>query len=506
MNTRGIILLFLCLVFFLRSTAQIRTESFYPYGPWTLSGGSGYSELYGDLNHSNSGLVYFLGGARNINQWVSVNLELMQGTLSAYEMKNHWTDGLSVINQFSAADITGRVSLGEFFNYPQDFFQKIIFGLYAGSGIGYMSNNVSNITVKFKNRDKLKITDFNSSNIHANTSNFFIPINVGINLHLTRRFFFNVNYQFSYAFSDYVDGYNFQKPTATNNYNDMFSVLTFGLNFYLGKVGSRYYSTLPMANADWAITPAEQKLLLENADADGDGVPDRLDKCPGTPAGVQVDANGCPLDRDGDGIPDYLDKCPDVKGIAALNGCPEPSPDMDSDGDGVPDRLDKCPGTPAGVKVDANGCPLDRDGDGVPDYLDKCPDVKGPASNNGCPAVDDKVKKVLDQAVQGIQFETGKDIIQTGSYPIVDNVVKVMKDNPSYKLQINGYTDNRGKPEANKTLSNKRAIAVMKYLQSHGIDGSRLKAAGYGQEKPVSDNNTEEGRKQNRRVELIIGF
>src|SRR6185437_751734 len=103
---------------------------------------------------------------------------------------------------------------------------------------------------------------------------------------------------------------------------------------------------------------------LNDFDSDGDGVPDRLDKCPGTPSGVKVDANGCPLDTDGDGIPDYLDKCPDVKGTAAYNGCPEPAPDMDSDGDGVPDRLDKCPNTPPGTKVDATGCPLDTDGDG----------------------------------------------------------------------------------------------------------------------------------------------
>jgi outer membrane protein OmpA-like peptidoglycan-associated protein len=81
-----------------------------------------------------------------------------------------------------------------------------------------------------------------------------------------------------------------------------------------------------------------------------------------------------------------------------------------------------------------------------------------------------------------------------------------MKDNPTYKLTINGYTDNRGNAAANKVLSNKRAIAVMKYLQSHGIDGSRLSANGYGQDSPVADNNTEEGRMKNRRVELKVSF
>ncbi|RZK97285.1 MAG: OmpA family protein, partial [Hymenobacter sp.] len=116
-------------------------------------------------------------------------------------------------------------------------------------------------------------------------------------------------------------------------------------------------------------------------DTDGDGVADRKDKCPDTPAGVKVDLNGCPVDTDGDGVADYQDKCPDVKGLASLQGCP------DADGDGVADADDKCPNTPAGVKVDASGCPLDADGDGVADYLDKCPNTPAgvKVDANGCP-------------------------------------------------------------------------------------------------------------------------
>jgi len=123
-------------------------------------------------------------------------------------------------------------------------------------------------------------------------------------------------------------------------------------------------------------------------DSDGDGVPDYLDKCPNTPAGVQVDATGCPLDSDGDGVPDYLDKCPNTPtGVKVdATGCP-----LDSDGDGVPDYLDQCPNTPPGVAVDAKGCPLDSDGDGVPDYLDKCPNTPPgtPVDATGCPMIKD---------------------------------------------------------------------------------------------------------------------
>ena len=133
--------------------------------------------------------------------------------------------------------------------------------------------------------------------------------------------------------------------------------------------------------------------VVIDPDEDGDGVPDSQDNCPNTPAGTQVDANGCPItepDTDGDGVPDSQDNCPNTPSGTTVdaNGCPITEPD--SDGDGVPDNQDNCPNTPAGTTVDANGCPItepDSDGDGVPDSQDNCPNT--PAGTevdaNGCP-------------------------------------------------------------------------------------------------------------------------
>lgn len=88
-------------------------------------------------------------------------------------------------------------------------------------------------------------------------------------------------------------------------------------------------------------------------DADGDGISDKLDKCPGTPRGVNVDRMGCPPDADRDRVPDHLDRCPDSPAGSKVDasGCP-----TDSDGDGVPDTEDRCPGTPPGIEVDDHGC------------------------------------------------------------------------------------------------------------------------------------------------------
>jgi OOP family OmpA-OmpF porin len=197
----------------------------------------------------------------------------------------------------------------------------------------------------------------------------------GLRFRITPSLFADIQTAYHYPFTDEVDGV---VQNESDSRNDRFLLHQVGLTLALGKM----------------------------KDADGDGVSDKKDKCPDTPAGVAVDPTGCPLDKDADGVPDYQDKCPDVKGVAALQGCPDRDNDgvtdaddkcpdtpgkaelggcPDADNDGVIDQNDKCPGTPAGVSVDANGCPLDRDGDGVPDYQDRCPNRPGPASNRGLP-------------------------------------------------------------------------------------------------------------------------
>jgi outer membrane protein OmpA-like peptidoglycan-associated protein len=238
-------------------------------------------------------------------------------------------------------------------------------------------------------------------------------------------------------------------------------------------------------------TPVGRKVDTQGCelDSDGDGVVDALDKCPGTPAGRKVNADGCELDSDGDGVVDALDKCPGTPAGRKVNadGC-----ELDSDGDGVVDANDKCPGTPAGRKVNADGCELDSDGDGIVDGDDKCPTVFAKTAD-GCPS---------PLVLHGVNFDNNEAVLRLDAYPLLDEAVKGMKVWGDVNVEVAGHTDSVGTDEHNMDLSQRRAEAVRAYLIGKGISAERLVAKGYGESQPVADNDTEEGRFKNRRVEL----
>ncbi len=237
------------------------------------------------------------------------------------------------------------------------------------------------------------------------------------------------------------------------------------------------------------------------ADRDKDGIIDKLDRCPDVPG--PKENQGCPYgDRDNDGIKDNEDQCPDQAGPADNNGCPY----GDKDGDGLKDNLDQCPDK-AGPKEN-QGCPdLDRDQDTVVDRKDKCPDIPGPASNNGCPkklliSVNKKTHRIL--LLEKVYFATGRAKIRRRSYPVLNQVVAVLKSNPKMRMRIEGHTDSRGSARMNRRLSQRRANAVRRYLIRKGIAPERLIAKGYGEDRPIASNKTRSGRSKNRRVEFHI--
>jgi len=234
-------------------------------------------------------------------------------------------------------------------------------------------------------------------------------------------------------------------------------------------------------------------------DTDEDGVYDYKDQCPDTPKGVQVDTVGCPLDTDKDKVPDFKDQCPNTPEGAPVDtlGCP-----LDTDKDKVPDYKDQCPDTPEGAPVDTLGCPLDTDKDGVPDYKDECPNtIQGVAVDTvGCPL---EKKHDLDQLKKGINFEFNSSKLTKNSYPTLDAIADLMKEFTEANLEVQGHTDIVGTEDYNQRLSEARARTVTDYLLTKGIAADRLRAVGFGTRRPLADNETDEGRALNRRVELV---
>lgn len=261
-----------------------------------------------------------------------------------------------------------------------------------------------------------------------------------------------------------------------------------------------------------ANTPANTKVDAAgcpvDADSDKDGVKDAADKCPGTPANTKVDGNGCPYpvtpapassppashNNDGNNwnknqgggsygggqpvtvtVNNYINgvKVNDQEPLVKTTKTIEPqavapvNDDRDSDQDGVKDTRDKCPASPAGSKVDAAGCPL------------------------------------LQQDVTidlNVLFATNKAVIIDNAYADILKVADFMRKYPTVDVVVEGHTDSRAGTAHNQTLSERRAQAVRRELIRFGVDGAHLHAVGYGELRPIADNDTEEGRAKNRRV------
>jgi type IX secretion system PorP/SprF family membrane protein len=272
--------------------------------------------------------------------------------------------------------------------------------------------------------------------------------------------------RFTYAF-DYV--INNRKTTATTSHE-------ISLQYRVGKRKE--------TKGKYLLHKSNVKIGNIARDRDHDEVPDDDDACIDVPGLKKL--NGCP-DKDNDGIADGEDQCPDIAGTRAFNGCP------DTDNDGVMDNDDACP-RQAGLKA-LNGCP-DKDKDGVADKDDDCPDVPGSAEQRGCPL------SFSRESLGHVTFETGKATLESGSYRYLDDVIAILKQYPDTRIIIEGHTDSEGDDATNLELSKQRAETLRSYFIEKGIKADRITTNGYGESKPIETNDTAEGRKQNRRVEI----
>jgi len=332
-------------------------------------------------------------------------------------------------------------------------------------------------------------------------------------------------------------------PTAigydTNGNSQELSATNFNLGFTLGfewfisshwglDFGARYHymfgndkDNIGMSeDAMWGPTAVDANTALVDgfvgltyyfgsADSDGDGIANKVDDCPDDPEDFDnyMDEDGCPdPDNDGDGVLDVDDECPneaeDRDGYLDEDGCPDP----DNDGDGILDAEDRCPDEAEDFDgyMDEDGCPdPDNDGDGVLDADDRCPNTppNQGVDASGCPLIEALPDQVL---LREVEFEFGSAELTGSSAAVLDKIAAALLAYPDESAEIGGHTDSSGPAEFNKKLSKQRAESVRQYLILKGIDASRLTSVGYGEDKPVADNATKEGRAQNRRVEIIM--
>jgi outer membrane protein OmpA-like peptidoglycan-associated protein len=350
--------------------------------------------------------------------------------------------------------------------------------------------------------------DDNGRPLPGNRRNEYDKTEVNYLGELGMRFLLTENLSFNISSGVQISPYDFWDDSQEGTSNDLMFTVMGGLSFSFFTEKDSDNDGVGDSRDLCPGTPAGLKVDASGcpSDEDDDGVPDYKDKCLRTPPRVQVDLDGCPLDSDNDGVPDYLDLCPaTVSGMMVdRSGCP-----IDKDMDGVADSEDKCPDTPSGVEVDENGCPFDDDLDGVPDYMDKCPET--PAGErvdaDGCSVKEEVTETEPDSREvtlsAGASFTSGSTKILPQAYEALNRLVNVMREEPLSRWRIEGYTDNVGSDELNTRISRQRAEAVRDYFVSRGISSSRFEVLGFGKGNPIATNETAEGRALNRRVRIL---
>jgi outer membrane protein OmpA-like peptidoglycan-associated protein len=251
-----------------------------------------------------------------------------------------------------------------------------------------------------------------------------------------------------------------------------------------------------------------------NSDADGDEISNKNDVCPEDKEDIDgfEDEDGCPdFDNDKDRINDNIDLCPneaeDFDGWEDLDGCP----DLDNDEDKIPDLLDRCPNAAEDIDgfEDKDGCPdSDNDNDGIPDALDKCPNeaevLNGIDDDDGCPDKTAGLQSRLSLSADDIFYPNSAKIKIDGK-KYLDEIVLLLSSYPGKDWRIEGHMDSKGTEKFLRALSLDRAKAVLEYfINFGGLNRENFQVYGMGDKFPVADNNTEEGSRRNRRIEIKL--
>ncbi len=366
----------------------------------------------------------------------------------------------------SADDVSGFTIVPGFGYYDFDQDNGLESDVFGSLGLGYQFNN-------------RWTTELSGAQVLTNSEVGTMP-KVDLNL-------YRLDALYTVNPEDAVQGYfviggghaEYDTQGAADEVEETIANYGFGLKYAVDdrlalRGDLRGITSLDEERTDVAVTMAISYLFAQTSrtvkDADGDGVSDKLDQCPSTPAGVQVDEKGCALD---------------------------------SDGDGVANHMDDCPNTPAGVQVNERGCAADDDGDGVPNHKDECPDTQAGATvdEKGCYVViTEDVKVELD-----VEFDNNSAASRPEHRSEVERVASFMRKHPLTQVLVEGHTDDRGSAAYNQQLSERRAATIATQLVNEfGVEAARVRSVGVGESRPRADNATAEGRQRNRRVVAVV--
>lgn len=448
--------------------------------------------------------------------------------------------------QSSSIGLSPEVYLSRYLSPSFDLMGDMLIGYFGNQNINEPLDNVNaSLKLRYKlfNGKILPVQNRFQPYLSAGVGYLFDNSEAGPNFNLSAGMKYPLNKTLSlFAETGYIHGIETERtiPPANNlvTERDNFLKLVAGIeiSFIRQKDGDKD-GVIDLLD-ECPDTPKGALVDLKGCpfDSDGDGVFDGIDQCPNTMTGIKVDAEGCPLDSDGDGVADHMDDCPDTPAKVKVDdrGCP-----FDEDNDGVYDDDDRCKGTPAGVKVDKNGCPVDSDNDGVNDDVDQCPDTpKGVSVDElGCPADGDKdgVSDALDQCPETpegaivddkgcinhsanielinaklapVYFNTDQSEVSSAQHQKVDELVKILKQYPEYKVNLYGHADSRGSEDYNLQLSKKRVDRVVALIKARGIADEQIRTKAFGESEADEQLETEEQMRENRKVAsyMFISF
>ncbi|TDS08464.1 OmpA family protein [Sphingobacterium paludis] len=361
------------------------------------------------FNHDVSGPAFEAGSGMN-----------GAGTARSAETEVNWAASLNGVFQLGTIDFMRREN-------AVNFYAKVGLGVLANNPVQYANNDFTGTVVYnnegnwgeeiFGDREAVGDRDFKLA--------AYVPVGVGVKFKLSEVVALNLGYTMNFTDDNLLFG------PGRSDVKGKFSNVYGGLEFTLG---SRDKESLTFTNPVATLYDELKDPSLRN---EVEALKQRVSTLEGTV--------------------DQLSK--------------------DSDGDGVSDKFDKCPGTPAGTAVDGSGCPI------------KFPEpVAAPGMTSGA-------------YYAPIQFEFDSSVLKTESYATLDKLAKELRD-ANASVTLDGYASAEGSESYNMNLSTDRANAVKQYLVNAGVSASSISANGYGEANPVASNATEEGRVQNRRVEI----